>query len=486
MKLGIDYGTTMSESATVIEETPKHLMAPGQGPIPSLVHYWEQRDPQYHVGYDVTDAERSGKDLGLIRDIKMYLGQDIPVNGRRIPAHQLAALIIKQVIDVAKRQAGRKGLDESIETLVISVPARFNAAQLQLLRNTVAKVSGIDVADIRLIKEPVAAAYYMYEQDIVKRNSKTIFVFDMGGGTLDCSIVRKTNNGGVPYVEEKSDTIMCAGRNFDDVAADLIIDNAREQENIDLDRHGSPELMRWGEQLKILLTNSEKVPVSVQHEGFQYNIVVTREEFEERARPLLNRALDFMDSMLAECGRVDEIICVGGSSSMPMIMKGICARHPDISVEVKNPQLAIAYGAAIYAQDDEKGNTSIMLKAPFTYAHRAFGNGENVEYLCGHVMRGAELPITSKEPYITRDDGDRVSIRIYAIDEYSEHVQFDPDKHGDPILDVDLKFHAKYPKGTPFDLTLTLDRNGILHAEAQTKMGDSVTAQVNVLDSSSH
>lgn len=484
MKLGIDYGTTMSESATMNRGIPEHLMALGQGPIPSLVHYWEQRDPRYHVGYDVTDAERSVDNPGLIRDIKMYLGQDIPVDGRRIPAHQLAAMIIKQVIDVAKEQAKQKDLDDSIEKLVVSVPARFDAAQLQLLRNAVAKASGISVSDIGLIKEPVAAALYMYEQEMVEYNSKTIFVFDMGGGTLDCTIVKKTDDAAAPYVEVKSDTINCAGRNFDSVAADLLIANAKKQQRIDLDRHSSSELMTWGEQLKIQLTNHEEAAVAVQHEGFQYPIGATRREFERQAKPLLDKALDFMDNMLAGYGHVDEIICVGGSSNMPMIAKGIHARHPDTPVSVQNPQLAIAYGAALYAQEDDSGRSRIMLKAPFTYAQRAYRYNEDIEDLCAHVIRGTELPSTSTKTYETCHDGQEgAPIRIYAIDDDLDRVTFDPDAHGDPILEVRLKFPMKYPKGTPFDLTLTLDRNGILHAEAHTKMGDSVEAQVNVLDS---
>lgn len=275
MKLGIDFGTTMSESATARKSVPVQLMAEGRGPIPSLVHYWEQRDPKYHVGYDVTDSERSKDSVGLIRDIKMELGHDIVENGKRFPADQLAAMIINQVIDVAKEQAKQKGLNDDVEKLVISVPARFDAAQLQLLRNAVAKVSGISVSDIGLIKEPVAAALYMYEQDMVEYGSKTILVFDMGGGTLDCTIMRKTGNAAAPYVEERSDTLLCAGRNFDDAAADLIIAKAKQQK-IDLDKHGSSELMTWGEQLKKQLTNHEEAAVTVQHDGFQYSIPATR------------------------------------------------------------------------------------------------------------------------------------------------------------------------------------------------------------------
>lgn len=484
MRLGIDFGTTMSESATVIAETPQKMMADYRGPIPSLVHYWEQRDPKYHVGYDVTDSERS--DVGLMRDIKMYLGHDISDgNGNRFRADQLAAMIIDQVIDVAKEQAKQKDLNDNIEKLVISVPARFDAAQLQLLRNAVAKVSGISVSNIGLIKEPVAAALYMYEQDVVEYNSKTIFVFDMGGGTLDCTIMKKTDDAAAPYVEVKSDTMNCAGRNFDDAAADLLIANAKKQ-RIDLSEHESSELMTWGEQLKIQLTNNEEAAVAVQHEGSQYIIGATRREFEQQAKPLLDQAFDFMDNMLAGYGHVDEIICVGGSSSMPMIAKGIHARHPDTPVSVQNPQLAIAYGAALYACEDEGGRARIMLKSPFTYAQRAFEDDGDVEYLYGHVMRGTELPSVSKRTYATRhDDQESVIIRIYAIDDSSDRIRFDSDVHGDPILEVSLDFRTKYPKDTPFDLTLTLDRNGILHAEAQTKMGDFVKAQVNVLDSSS-
>lgn len=354
MQLGIHFGADKSESATVVNGAPVVMCSPGRGPVPSLVHYCERRNPQWHVGYDVTESDCHDGD-GLVRDVRLYLGHDVQVGDKRFSAYQLAAMIINHVIEVAKEQAGRKGLDDSVDVLAIGVPAHCNETQLDLLQKAISDISGIDSSNIYWIKESVATALYVYEQEVVEEDSETILVFDMGRRAMECSIVRKSDDAITPYVEEKSGLLLCGGRLFDSIATSLIIDNAKKQQNIDLNKSKFSELMKHGEQLKIMLTNHETANVAVQYEGFQYGISATREEFEERAKPILVQALDFMDNMLAQYGHVDEIVCVGGGSVMPMIANGIRARHPSTPVGVKNPLLAVAYGVAIYAHSKFEG-----------------------------------------------------------------------------------------------------------------------------------
>ncbi|PAU67840.1 Hsp70 protein [Bifidobacterium italicum] len=349
MQLGIHFGVDESESAVMVNGVPVHMLPPGRGPVPSLVHYCEHRNPQWHVGYDVTESDCRDGD-GLVRDVRLRLNHDVPVGSKQFSSYQLAAMIINHIIEVAEEQAGRKGLDGSVDVLVVGVPAHCNERQLNLLQKAISDASGIDCSNIYWIKESVSSALYMCEQGIVREGSKTILVFDVRKRATECSIVRKGDGDADLYVEEKTEALLCAERNFVDAANRLVVHNAKEQENLDLKNNTYSRIIEWGEQLVSQVTYNEDAVVLVQHEGLQYIIKATRREFEERVKPLLDLMLDFMDRMLSQYGHVDEIICVGSSSCMPMVANGIRARHPDTPVGVKNPRLAVAYGAAIYAR----------------------------------------------------------------------------------------------------------------------------------------
>lgn len=483
MKLGIDFGTTTSEAAT---PRTGDVMEGLAGPILSQVHYWPHREPELHIGYMVTDADRSYPySSGLMRDIKMYLGGGcLNAKGRKFVPEEMAAAIIQQVIETSQRrfQAQNEGADASIETLCISVPGRFDAARLQSLRNAVSKVSGIDVVSIRLIAEPVAAALYMYAAGEVEQDSRTILVFDMGGGTLDCSIVRKTDDPGKPYEEIATDTVGIAGRNFDSDMVNVLQANARKQQGVDLGTCDPVQTLIWAEDTKKQLTNNSETNTVVTVKGLACVVSVTREEFEAATQQHLKKALDLMDKLLKDHAdqQIDEIICVGGSSCMPMIKRGIEKRHPDIPVHVKQPQFAIAYGAAIHANSDPA--TKIVLKTSHTYAVRYTNTITNDDMLFGQILRGRELPSESVETYYTvLDNQTEVTIRVYKLDEASEFVVFNHKRHGDPILEITLPIERPCPKGSPVEVTLSLDRNRILQAEGRLQTGETVTGKVEVL-----
>ncbi|RYQ26624.1 2-alkenal reductase [Bifidobacterium pseudolongum subsp. globosum] len=484
MKLGIDFGTTTSEAATSRTGAVGEKLA---GPIPSLVHYWPHRDPELHIGCEVTYEDRDQLySSGLMRDIKMYLGRGeyLNANGKKIAPEEMAAAIIKQIIEFSRKKflTQNKGADASIEKLCISVPGRFDAARLLLLRNAVSKASGIDVKDIDLIAEPVAAALYMYEAEEVEQNSRTILVFDMGGGTLDCSIVRKTDDPAKPYEEIATDTVSIAGRNFDSDMVDVLETNAKKQQGVDLGGCNPVQLLTWAEETKKQLTNNSETTTVVNVDGETCLVSVTRDEFEAATQQTLKKGLDFMDQLLKDHvdERIDEIICVGGSSCMPMIKRGIEKRQPDIPVHVKKPELAIAFGAAIHA--DSNPVTKIALKASHTYAVRYNDRDTGRLMLDGLILRGQELPSKSTRMYCTAADNQRSApIKVYKLDGASERVVFDQECHGDPILEITLPIKRPCPKGSLIDVTLTLDRNRILQAEGRLRTGETVTGTVEVL-----
>jgi molecular chaperone DnaK (HSP70) len=241
------------------------------------------------------------------------------------------------------------------------VPAYFDDSQRQATRDA-GRIAGLDV--LRIVNEPTAAAL-AYGLD--RRQNATIAVYDLGGGTFDCSILSLAD-GVFKVLSTNGDTYL-GGDDFDRAIMDLV---AREI-GLDLSRK-DPEVLQHlrdaAERTKIELSTSDRstfrLNMTESSRYFQrFERVFTLAEFEELIRPLIDRSIDRCRAALKDAhltpSKIDEVVLVGGSTRIPYVRKRVAdffGREPHTDL---NPDEVVAMGAALQADILTSGRRDMLL-----------------------------------------------------------------------------------------------------------------------------
>src|SRR5581483_8242613 len=218
--VGIDLGTTNSEVAIVRDGKPVVFEEDGDPILPSFVGLSE--DGRLLVG----KAARNQWVLAperTIKSIKRKMGQDVKVSlgDKQYTPQEISAMILKTLKDRAERELGGP-----VRKAVITVPAYFNDAQRQATREA-GELADLEV--VRILNEPTAASL---TYDPNQRELRRMLVYDLGGGTFDCSIVQ-AQEGVVEVLASHGDTQL-GGDDFDDLLLKHICDRFQEEHGIDL------------------------------------------------------------------------------------------------------------------------------------------------------------------------------------------------------------------------------------------------------------
>src|SRR5215510_7251822 len=284
--VGIDLGTTNSEVAIVRDRQPHVFEEDGDPILPSFVGLSE--DGRLLVG----KAARNQWVLAperTIKSIKRKMGQDVKVKlgDQEYRPQEISAMILKALRDRASRELGTE-----VKKAVITVPAYFNDAQRQATREA-GELAGLDV--VRILNEPTAASLtYDPSQTALRR----MLVYDLGGGTFDVSIVQ-AQEGVVEVLASHGDTQL-GGDDFDDLLFKHVCDLFQEQHGIDLRASltSKARVLRAVEEAKKQLSYHPFVRIEEEFiaekdgQALHLSMEISRQEYEEMIRPLLDRTMD--------------------------------------------------------------------------------------------------------------------------------------------------------------------------------------------------
>ena len=501
---GIDLGTTYS-CISYVDEFGKPVVlknSTGDRTTPSVV-FVESAD-NIVVGEDAKRSLELEQDK-TVQFIKRKMGKEdntVLLNDTIYTAQEISGYILKKLVDGANSELQQEGVlkdDERITDVVITCPAYFGMNEKNATMEA-GKLAGLNVLDI--INEPTAAAisYGAARQDC----EETVLVYDLGGGTFDITVMN-IDGGNITVVCTGGDDNL-GGKDWDEALINYINEKFMSEMGEDLteDPETMGELYLAVETWKKSLTTLEKVTVNVNAMGKRLRFVLTRAEYEDITRHLLNRTKDLLDSILdtaAFCGyplgSINKVLLVGGSSRMPQVANMIREEY-GITAALQDPDEAVAKGAAIYAKDrsayqtivneevKRTGKTAeeIQLAGKVTTGGLCITNVLSCTYGVGcleaetqrsiiyNILKvNTPLPAKNTQFFSTYDDGQySAEIKLYETRSMEEIL----DEEGqEPLTIIDMKFKNKVPKGTPLEITLMLDNSGILHVHATERYSGS-------------
>lgn len=367
--LGIDLGTTYSLVAHMNDHGQPTLFPDfhdaNEFRTPSIVHIGPEG---CFVGSAVEEMLDDEPDLNQVSFFKLAMGEQKPVytdhRERQWWPQAVSAVVLKKLLQDVEAFA-----HDEVGGALITVPANFNDAQRKATREA-AQLAGLQ--RVKLLDEPVAAAtFYGFSQ---KGGEQTLFVYDLGGGTFDATVLQVGPTGLYSLATEGSN--QHGGKRVDELIMGFILDEFRRQ-------HGyAPEddaslmtLRRFAQQTKLTLVKPGKTRVNktLVLAGKAIDFILTRERFEQ----LIDQ---FVDETLAVCQRcvegagldwsfIDSIMLVGGSSLLPLVGDKLSrlSGRPKDQLICKQPHQAVAYGAAILAQQQFVGGGGKKLQSICSY-----------------------------------------------------------------------------------------------------------------------
>ncbi len=421
--VGIDLGTTNSLIAVIHPDTRNAVALKEHDStslVPSVVYF--DKKGNVIVGNEakeflVTEPERTifsakrllGKNYDDIKSNASFFSYKIidedksqqvkiKVDDVFYSPVDLSALILKEL-----KKRAEHILKTPVNKAVITVPAYFSDAQRQATRDA-GKLAGLDV--LRIINEPTAASL-AYGLGLKINEDKTIAVYDLGGGTFDVSILR-LSAGIFEVLSTNGDTYL-GGDDFDNAIVgfwqtQLEISN----EILQSDKSLVQTLRLKAEEAKIQLTTAEKYDGTIGEK----QISISKNEFEELIMPLIDKTIDCCRNALKDAGikknEIDEIIMVGGSTRVPIVINEVSNFFGKPVNNSVNPDEVVALGAAIQADILAGNNKDVLLLdiTPLSLGIETAGDLMDVI-----IPRNAKIPSTSAREYTTQVDA-QVNMRI--------------------------------------------------------------------------
>jgi len=462
--IGIDFGTTKAIAAAMKDGSP--VVIPdrrGRNSIPSLVLLTPETEKKIFVGWEAQQhSKRYHLDHLTISSIKRSLGKERKQMWQWLHEHPeaIAGLILARLKLEIEHQLG-----EQVEQVVIAIPANYSLNQRWAIKQA-AELAGLNV--LRLMNEATAAA--LYYQSIHPKEAKTLMIFDLGGGTLDVSIVEVGE--GVCDVKATAGDGELGGDDFDQAMMDYVAQTAFAETTDfnSLELFQQLVLREAITKAKIELSSAYSsqiyLPGFIQigsHPPQNLDIIIEREKFNELSQILLKRAEEVIKCAMKDAGlkgeQLDAALIIGGGSRIPAVRELVyqtIGKRPYIGVD---PEICVAQGAALQAGIMGGGirDTLLLDATPHSLSIETLGG-----VATKLIERNTTLPTRISETFSTATDSQtEIKVNVYE-GERSKAVE--NRFLGSLILDG-IK---PAPKGTTnIEVTFDIDANGLLTVSAK-------------------
>jgi molecular chaperone DnaK len=482
--VGIDLGTTNSVVAVMEGGKPVVIAnAEGMRTTPSVVGF--SKDGERLVG-QMARRQAVLNPQNTFYAVKRFIGRkyaEVSPESKRVPytirrddngnikircprlkkefaPEEISAMVLRKLADEASRYLG-----ESVTGAVITVPAYFNDSQRQATRDA-GRIAGLEV--LRILNEPTAAAL-AYGLD--RKQSETILVFDLGGGTFDVSILEVGD--GVFEVKATSGDTQLGGNDFDRKIVDWLAEQFLETEGADLrsDRQALQRLYEAAEKAKIELSGVSVTDINLPfitatEDGPKHlETRLTRPQFEGLCADLINRLRRPLKRALSDAGlspvQIDEVVLVGGSTRIPLVqqlVRSLIDKEPNQNV---NPDEVVAVGAAIQAGilTSEIKDVLLLDVTPLSLGLETIGG-----VMKKLIPRNTTIPVRRYDIFSTAENNQTL-VEIHVL-------------QGEREMAADNKSLGRFkltgippaPRGVPqIKVDFDIDANGILQVTALDK-----------------
>ena len=461
--IGIDLGTTFSAAAHIDAYGKPQIVANAESEriTPSVILF----DGANAIVGTIAKNSSVGEPEKIVDFVKREMGKSKEqfhreFGGKIYSAEELSALILKKL-----KADAEKFLGEPVTDAVITVPAYFNDAE-RTATITAGQLAGLNV--LQIINEPTARAL-AYGLDKLDQD-QTVFVFDLGGGTFDVTIMR-IHEHMIEMLATNGDHRL-GGKDWDDVIVNMVAEfDKAHGENPLLDLQSYQDLQSRALAAKIQLSSRKRTTIVHHHNGKSVKLELTREEFEKSTRHLIEKCKTICEMVMQEAkmkwDKIDKMLLVGGMTRMPMVRAMISELTPSPIVDDVNPDEAVA-GEKVLAEvtrqqfsSREGGLIQVTNITSHTLGVVLWDEKQLQEYVFPMIRKMTAIPAHAKNSFGTASANMQHAVVKIVEGESSLPAECTP------LGICDVKLPPFLPKGSPVELTYQYNANQVLEVAVE-------------------